>query len=65
MHVPEENLEEYRRRMEAYRNLNSLGNIVSGRGSYDLANQFWLVAGKMRDWAQELRVPGKDEDAQA
>jgi hypothetical protein len=67
MHVPEENLEEYRRRMALARKLNSIGNMLSGTGDYAAANKAWQLAGVARHHAQELRVPGKGEgdDAQA
>jgi hypothetical protein len=55
-HVPEENLGRYRRLMQISRQLDSLGNQVSGRGQYADANVLWEMASKYRNKAQELRV---------
>jgi hypothetical protein len=55
-HVPEENLDRYRRLMGISRKLKSLGNEVSGLGDYGGANALWGISARYRDKAQELRV---------
>jgi hypothetical protein len=60
MHVPEENLERYRRIMAIYHLISRMGNMVSGMGQHGDANTLWAMAGRYKAMAQELRVPGKD-----
>jgi hypothetical protein len=61
MHVPEENLPRYRRIRELSHLMSRMGDMVSGIGEYDDANKLWAMGGKYKRLANELRVPGKDE----
>lgn len=60
MHVPDENLSEYRRLRELAYLMSRLGSMVSGLGEYEDANKLWAMGGKYKALANELRVPGKD-----
>lgn len=55
-HVPEENLERYRRLRELAFLLSRSGNMLSGIGEYDSANKLWEIAGKIKRKANDLRV---------
>jgi hypothetical protein len=62
MHVPEENLKKYRELMNVSHRYNRLGNKASNVGRYGQANELWAISRRYRVKAQELRVPGKDEE---
>ena len=62
MHVPEENLPRYRRIRELSLLMSRMGDMVSGIGEYDDANKLWAMGGKYTRMANELRVPGRDEE---
>lgn len=55
-HVPEENLERYRRIRELAFLISRTGNMVSGMGEHGDANTLWAIAGKYKRMANDLRV---------
>lgn len=55
-HVPEENLERYRRLKSIASIFGKLGGRVSGYGEYGDANLCWALEKKYQDKAHELRV---------
>ena len=63
MHVPDRNLEEYRRLMGMARILDRRGNQFSNQGGFmhGFANRAWAAAAHYRAEAQKLRVPGRKE----
>lgn len=63
-HVPEENLDRYRRILRIANQVGSLGGQVSGMGEYGDANLLWGLERKYHDKANELRVdlPRKEEN---
>ncbi len=62
-HVPEENLERYRRIAGVAHLLSRMGNMVSNMGEHGDANRLWEMGGKYKRMANELRVdiPEKEE----
>ena len=64
MHVPEENLPKYRRLAELSFLMQRMGGMVSNLGEHADANTFWALGGKYKRLANELRVPGKDEESE-
>jgi hypothetical protein len=60
MHVPDENLPQYRRLVELSFLMSRLGSTVSNMGEREDANTLWAMGGKYKKLANELRVPGKD-----
>jgi hypothetical protein len=64
MHVPEENLPKYRRLAELAHLISRMGDMASNLQEYTDANTLWAMGGKYKRMANQLRVPGKDEDAQ-
>jgi hypothetical protein len=59
VHVPDQNLERYRRIMNLYRHVDRIGNTRSNRGDYAGANAAWSRADRIKTHAQTLRVPGR------
>jgi len=55
-HVPEESLDRYRSLARIARQLDTLGNTVSGHGEYDEANRLWGLSQKFWGKANALRV---------
>ena len=63
MHVPEENLNHYRALKSIADQYDRLGNSLSNIGHYAEANEVWRKSAEWLTTAQQLRVPGKAEQA--
>lgn len=55
-HVPEENLDRYRSLARHARQLDTLGNVCSGKGEYGDATLLWALSQKYWGMANALRV---------
>jgi hypothetical protein len=55
-HVPEENLDRYRSLARVARQLDTLGNTLSGKGEYGDATAMWALSQKYWGQANALRV---------
>ena len=60
-HVPEKNLQEYRRLRRIAEEFESAGNVASGKGLYTLASQYWANEAATREKMQALREGAQSE----
>lgn len=63
-HVPEENLNAYRRLRKIAQNIGAMGSRLSGLGQYEDANALWALEAKYTRMANELRVDIPREEGQ-
>ena len=55
-HVPEENLDRYRSLARIARQLDTLGDVLNGKGEYGDGRDMWLLSQKYWGRANALRV---------